>query len=268
MSSPDVRLGHIIVITRAASTGRSLETLAASRGLKLSWRPVITTTIRRGAVSRLRRNLGGHRFDWIAVTSAAAASPLAKAWRQSRWSRSGPRPRIGAVGAVTARRLRACGLPVDLVGRGPGGAALARAMLAASGPGVVRVLWPRVERAHRDLPNALRQQGARVVEAVAYRAVARPGSASTSIGRALEANRLAAVCFSAPSVAAAVIHALPAEARAALRRTPVASLGPATSAALRRWQIDPVVEGAGGDCSSVVRALLFALAPRTGRRAA
>ena len=258
MSRSDSQVRRAVLITRRGRSDTSLARSAARRNLAIWWRPVMSTAYLAGAVRRLRRLLHERRFDWIAVTSAAAAGPIAQALAQ-RARRKWPRPRIAAVGGATALRLRAFGLCVDLIGPGPGGRALARAILATSDPTSLRVLWPRAVQPHRDLSLTLRRADARVVDVAVYRRRASATGVSAEIAHALETRRLAAVCFTAPSTVRLVLGAMSAEGRARLRRTLVASVGPATTAELRRWKLPPDLEGSSGNVTALVRATLKSL---------
>jgi uroporphyrinogen-III synthase len=95
------------------------------------------------------------------------------------------------------------------------------------------VLWPRSELAGRDLIEGLSAGGAIVVDPPAYRTLTvRPPDLPRFVSD-LAAGRIAAVAFLSPSSVRGLAAALPDGTLSALvGRTLIASLGPATSAAV------------------------------------
>jgi uroporphyrinogen III methyltransferase/synthase len=239
----------LVGITSDGIGHERLTRLAAGRGVALLWRPVTHMRPRQGAARRLVELLASRGFDWVAVTSAAAAPAVSQAWAEIAAARTPPR--LAAVGPATAAALRARGLRVDLVGPGTGGRALAQTLLAA-GPAAQRVLWPRVARPHRGFPAALRTHGARVVEVAVYQRVTAPGPSAVWLAAAWRSQALAAACFTAPSAVRIVLNRVPPKVRRGLRDTVVASIGPATSRELRRFGVTPVVEGAGRGTAALI----------------
>lgn len=204
-------------------------------------------------------------FDWLVLTSARAVSAaLERPGWEAAWS-SRPRPRIAAVGRATAARLADAGVPVDHVGGG-GGAALARSLVESGVPlAGVRVLWPRADRARRELAQALAAAGAELSDPVAYRTlVGRPGDLELFRER-LAVARVAAVTFASPSAAEGLAEALGAGDLAPLRgRTLVASLGPTTSGALAERGAPPDLEAAEPSLAALAEAVMGRLRVPTG----
>jgi uroporphyrinogen III methyltransferase/synthase len=204
-------------------------------------------------------------FDWLVVTSARTVEALLErpGWPAA-WTVAA-RPRVAAVGHATAARLRDAGVPVACEGRG-GGATLAQALLD-SGAGLrgARVLWPRSDRARPELGQALRAAGALLSDPVAYRTrAARPDDLERFLA-ALDAGRIAAVTFASPSAASGLAELLPGRDLARLRgRTLVASIGPATSAALAERGAPAAVQASRPDAEALAEAVIGSLRVQTG----
>jgi len=126
--------------------------------------------------------------DIIAFTSRHAVAAVAA-------RPAPPGVTVAAVGAATARALRVCRWPVDVVGDG-GGAALAARLVADIGVAGRRVLWPRAEDAHGALREGLEAAGATVDDVVAYRAV--PVADARRIAVALASPRPLALVVTSP----------------------------------------------------------------------
>jgi uroporphyrinogen-III synthase/uroporphyrinogen III methyltransferase/synthase len=105
-------------------------------------------------------------------------------------------PRWGAVGAATARALRARGAEAAVVPDESNGLALANALPDIGGK---RVLLVRASAAAPDLPDRLRARGAYVDELAAYLTVEGPAAAAGPLKAALADGDLAAIVFASGS---------------------------------------------------------------------
>ena len=175
---------------------------------------------------------------WIVFTSAEAVAATCghAAWADA-WRSLPERPRIAAVGPATAARVRAFGLPCDLVPERSSGRGLAAALATCDGSlAGAHVLWPRSDIAGRELPEALTAAGAVVIEPEAYRTSTVQPNALGTFTAMLEAGSVEAVAFFSPSAVTGLARALDQNSGGALARlagrTEVASIGPSTSAAL------------------------------------
>jgi uroporphyrinogen-III synthase len=211
-------------------------------------------------------------FDWIVFTSRHAVEAVCArpAWRAAREATL-PVLRIAAVGRATARSLQDQGVTVDVLPSEAGGRALAEAIAAAGGSKGARILWPRSEIAIRELPEALEQAGATIVEPVAYRTVVPEGGAAGAVIAALEQGGIDAVAFLSPSSA----RNLPAllgrpDLTWLAHRAAVASIGPSTSAALHELGAPPRVESSRRTAEDLAESLVSWLTnrPEAGRRSA
>ncbi|HVE13064.1 MAG TPA: inositol monophosphatase family protein [Elusimicrobiota bacterium] len=196
-------------------------------------------------LDRALRSLGA--YDAIAFSSASGVEAF--------FRRAGKRPkppaRVFAVGPATAAALAERGWKAAPAPRNGGGEALARSMGRVRG---LRVLLPRAESGRRELAQALRAAGARVDEAPAYRTVFDPAGAR-AIRALLESAGHPWVVFASGSQVSAFLAAAGAGARPFFQRARAASIGSATSAALRRAGIEPALEAPETSSRSLAAAL-------------
>lgn len=187
--------GRVVMITRARREAARLTAELERRGAV----PLLAPAIRiepapAEDLDRALREVAGGAFDWMVLTSSAGVRAVhGRLHRLGLPSLALP-ARIAAVGAGTARALRATGVEPDLVPPTFTTEALAEAMPA--GPG--RVLLARADIAPQALEEALAAKGWRTVRVDAYRtALARrmpPGA-----GRSLDAGEVDAVTFTSAS---------------------------------------------------------------------
>jgi len=165
------------------------------------------------------------RYDWLALTSAAAVDAVAERLVAIGGHLDG-RPCVAAVGQATAHAARVRLGRVDLVP-----ATHTADGLAAALPGVrgSRVLFPCADRARDALPAVLRARGAHVDRVVAYRTTEAPTDALAALAAAADAGALDAVLVASPSAAVALARAC-AGATARLRAV---CIGPTTADACR-----------------------------------
>ncbi|WP_456430986.1 uroporphyrinogen-III C-methyltransferase [Thermosulfuriphilus sp.] len=140
--------------------------------------------------------------------------------------------RIAAIGEKTAEGLRAYGLFADLVPRQYRAEGLIEALGQESLSGA-RILIPRALEAREILPEKLREQGAEVVVAPAYKTI-RPEGGRERLHRILEEG-LDVVTFTSSSTVRNFVEMIggPEEARRLLSGVKIASIGPITSQTAR-----------------------------------
>jgi uroporphyrinogen-III synthase len=199
-------------------------------------------------------------YDWVAFTSARAVEPVSRhhVWAGWPWT-TAARPRIAAVGPVTASALRSRGLGVALCPDEPGARALANAMVAAEGGSISGrlVLWPRSDIARPELADTLQAAGACVVAPVVY--CTRPNLPVNlaEVLAEIEAGHVDCVAFLSPSAAVNLAALAPGGTLALLARsTLVASVGPATSSALASLGAPAVLESPARTAGDLAAALL------------
>lgn len=181
-------------------------------------------------------------FDALKLTPGAARKALAQV-------------RVLAIGPATAEAARRRGAKAEV----PPGAHRAET-LAGSLRGVkgLRVLFPRAEKARDLLPEALRRRGADVRIVAAYRTSPDRRSAGRLRSALLGPRRVDAVTFTSASTVESVADLLgPAFARA-LRTVRAVSIGPVTTAALRRRGARPAAEARPSTEAGLERAVVKA----------
>ena len=155
--------------------------------------------------------------------------------------------RVAAIGPGTASALRSHGVVADVV---PPERFVAEGLVEAlAGVPVSRALVARAAEARDVLVDALRSRGAAVDVVALYETVAEP----------LSEAQVAAVCssdyvtFTSSSTIRFLLRSLGDGARLGGR---LVSIGPVTSAALRKHGLEPDVEAARHDIDGLVEALL------------
>jgi uroporphyrinogen-III synthase/uroporphyrinogen III methyltransferase/synthase len=197
--------GWQVLIPRPVGRADELADLLRRRGAQPRPVPLIGVTpmTQSPEMRDAVQHLAGGDFDWVALTSAAAVTALRLAADGiGRTLSVGGDTRVAVVGAATARAARDAGLPVDLVPPTPGSGAALAAAWPAEAPGTT-VLLPRSDRASRELPDALRATGHRVMEVCAYRT--EPAPVPDPDRAALRDGGIDAVLLTSPSTAQALV---------------------------------------------------------------
>lgn len=252
-----VLFGQRIVVTRATDQAGQLTGALEELGAAVIECPVIAieppadATALRQAVADLRD------FNWIVFTSVNALEAFFAALGDTGAdARALAGCKLCCVGPATARRLEQFGLRSDLQPAEGVTSSLVEAMAAATDLSSARVLCPRSDIAPPDLPDALSARGARVTAVEAYRTRTDPAGAAR-LRQLLDAGEADWITFTSSSTVAGVLSAVDARA---LRERPVrlASIGPATSAALRRAGLEPTVEAREHTVPGLVEAIVAA----------
>jgi uroporphyrinogen III methyltransferase / synthase len=227
--------GRRVAVTRARAQAGTL----AGRLRALGAAVAETPAIRIEPLDRAIPDPAG--YDLLCVTSPNGAELLLAGVRDAR-ALAGPR--IAAVGPGTARALREGGVEADVV---PQRAVAESLVEALAGLPVARALVVGAEETRDVLPEALRARGARVDEVALYRTVREP-LADDARAAALGADYLT---FASAS-AVRFFH----EAAGSLDGPRLVSIGPVTTAELRRLGAEPDVEAAEHTPDGLVAALV------------
>jgi uroporphyrinogen-III synthase len=249
-----------VVVTEGEGAGLRLAARLRESGADVCMLPVVThePAPDLAALDAALSSLDG--YSWVAFTSARAVDAACgrPAWTRVEWSGL-MRPRVAAVGPMTEDALAARGMPVDVRPAVSGARALADAMVAeesGSMPGRT-VLWPRSDIASPEFAEVLTAAGATVVMPVAYCTTPTRPEGLEQLVLDIVARRVDAVAFLSPSAAANLAALQPGGSLVSLNgATLVASVGPATSAALAALGAPAGLEAAARTAGDLAAALL------------
>jgi len=193
-------------------------------------------------------------FDWLVFTSANAVRVFCERALYAGVHPAAAGVQIAVVGPATAEAVREAGMKVALVPP----KFVAESLLAELRPlvGGERVLLVRAEVARDVLPAGLRDAGAEVTVADAYRNEVPAGSVA-KLSEIFNSNTLIpqAITFTSSSTARNA-HALLLAADVIVPpETVLASIGPVTSATIRELGWVPTVEAKEATIAGLVRAL-------------
>jgi uroporphyrinogen III methyltransferase/synthase len=201
-------------------------------------------------------------YAWVVLTSANAVERfVARGGRALLARLAAGEPRVAAIGAATARRVAAAGLPVALVAR----EARAEGLLAAFADQALagrRVLLPRALEARDELPAGLRARGAIVDVVPVYRMLPR-AALPAAVADALRAGEAHAVTLLSARTARAFVAALGAslsagEAARALAALRPGVIGPVTAAEAAVLGFAAPIVAPGASAAGIVAAVVAA----------
>lgn len=233
--------GATIAVTRARAQASGLAERLRGLGATVIEAPAIKIAPRGGTVPELSH------YDLICLTSPNGVRLLFEGLRASgRDARALARARVAAIGPGTAQALSERGVIADVVPERFVAEGLIEAL--ADLP-VQRALIARAAQARDVLPDALRARGAEVDLLELYETVAEPLSAAQLDG----ISAADYVTFTSSSTVRFFFDAAGHRLRAGTR---LVSIGPVTTSALRERGREPHVEAARHDIEGVVEALL------------
>jgi uroporphyrinogen III methyltransferase/synthase len=196
-------------------------------------------------------------YDWLVFTSANGVRALVDRMNEKGVEIEAlARPKIAAIGPATAQALAGYGLRVDYMPQ------VYLAEEIATGIGDVagqRILLPRVERAPKQLAQALRGKEAAVDEVTAYRTLA--VGAPDELKALFEDGQIDIVTFTSSSTVRNLVANLPGPTPATvLSRCLVACIGPVTARAAKRLGIRVDVVAEEHTIAGLVEAIVTAVA--------
>jgi uroporphyrinogen III methyltransferase/synthase len=196
-----------------------------------------------------------HTYDWVVFTSPNGVDAFFQAFYELfQDARSIGGVRIAAIGPATAEKVRGYHLAVDLQPEKYVAEEILKALQAETTVENLKFLLARAEGAREMLAVELEKLGAIVDEAVAYRTVPETDDVTGGIARFREEGA-DVVTFTSSSTAenfSALKLPLPADLK-------TASIGPVTSATLRKLGLDVDIEAKTHDIPGLVAAILKAL---------
>jgi uroporphyrinogen III methyltransferase/synthase len=191
-------------------------------------------------------------FQWICFTSANGVRFFWDALRSTgRDARALANVKLCTVGPMTAEALLQRGLAVDVVAERFVAEGLLETLASRDDIYGTSVLHATAEGARETLPSGLEALGAVVERVALYRSVPEP-AAVEGLRAALAERPADLVTFTSAGAVRSFVDALGAE-RA--RETPAASIGPATSAAVREAGMSVAVEAATSTLAGLTTAI-------------
>lgn len=200
-----------------------------------------------------------HEYDWLVFTSPNGVEAFFEVfYALFKDARSIGGARIAAIGPATAEKVRGYRLDVDVQPEKFVAEEIVKALQAETTVENLKFLLVRAEGAREVLAAELSRLGAIVDEAVAYRTVAEKGDPTGGIARFREEGA-DVITFTSSSTAenfATLKLPLPAHLR-------TASIGPVTSATMRRIGLEVDIEARTHDIPGLVAAIEAALSEAT-----
>ncbi len=233
--------GRRIVVTRARAQASDFAAMLEGLGAEVIELPAIKIEppLDREPLQEAARRAGS--FDWIIFTSVngveAFFETLAALGRDAR-ALAGAK--VAAIGPATAQRLGQYGIRPDAQPARFIGTEVVETLAAIENLAGKSVLCPRADIAPRELIDSLAQKGAEVTEIAAYRTVA-DASNAFRVKEMIQRGEVHWLTFTSSSTVDNLVAAIAADVinAASLR---IASIGPSTSATLRKHGLTPTVE--------------------------
>ncbi len=243
--------GKRIVVTRARAQASDFAAQLEALGAEVIQFPTIRITDPADAEPLRRAAAEADRFDWIVFTSV---NGVQRFWRVLREMGRDTRALAGvslcALGPATAAAIELEGAHADLVPERFVAEAAIEALKAETELRGSRILLPRAEVARSLLPEALRAEGAEVVEVTAYRTV-QDGEEAEAVQQRLQRGEIDLVTFTASSTVRNFVDLLGTIPEG----VEVASIGPITSGTARELGLTVHVEAEEYTIPGLVRAI-------------
>lgn len=246
--------GKRVVVTRAATQAAALLRRLCELGAEAIELPAIEIQPPEdwmeldAAIARL------HEYDWIVFTSANGVRFFLERLDASPLDARAIQAAICAIGPATRKALEAAHLKPDLVPSEYVAESIVSALSAADLTDR-QILLPRAAGARDFLPEQLRQRGALVDVVEAYRTIP-PADLPEAARKVFGAGaRPDWVTFTSSSTVRHLVEAIGVEA---LRGVRVASIGPITSATVRRYGLEVAAEARVYTAEGLVEAIVAA----------
>jgi len=249
--------GRTIIVTRPRGQSAEMTEGLAELGAYVIEAPAVEILPRHdlSQLDSALRQLG--EFDWLVLTSQNGVRFVFERLRAAGLdARALAGVKVAAIGPATADALGQRGIAADLVPDEFTTESLGKALCALPARGRKRVLLARADIAPPQLAETLKAAGSQVAEVTAYR-TARPGALPRAAVEAIRDGKADWITFtSASTVENFVALARAAGLDAKLPGIKLASIGPATTDALRRHGLTPTVEANPHTAQALVEAVL------------
>ena len=244
--------GHRIVVTRAREQADALSAKLHALGADVIEMPAIEIVPASDyePLDRAIRELPS--YDWLIFTSVNGVRFFLERLDRSQQDLRALKARICAIGDATRQAIEALHLKVDVVGEEFVAESLVEALSKFDLAGK-RVLLPRAAVARDVLPRALRDRGACVDVVEAYRTVV-PESAVRQAEQIFGGSHKPDwITFTSSSTVQNFVQAAGAKA---LEGVKVASIGPVTTASVRKLGVAVTVEASPYTTDGLVAAIV------------
>lgn len=248
--------GQTVLVTRTRQQASELSTQLLELGANVVEAPTIELAAPAdwSEVDACLENLGG--FNWVIFTSA---NGVRAAWQRIRELGKDARVffglRVGAIGPATAEALEAIGIVPDLIPEKFVAEDLAKALKESLGHiRDVRFLLLRADIARPVLREQLEAAGGDVHDVAIYH-TRRPAALPEETLAALREGRVDWITFTSASTAQNLYDLLPAEVRPLVKKVKKLSIGPITSATMKKLGWRPTLEAGRHDIPGMVAAL-------------
>jgi len=247
--------GRRVAVTRSPQQADELAALLAAHGAEPI--PAPTIKICRVPLSDLAATLQHiDEYDWLVLTSVNGVETLVDAMRSLGMdARALSHTKIAAVGPATAASLRRHFLQPDLLPERFTTEALAEAFRTRPDIAGSRVLLFRADLAGSRLTQALQDLGARCTEVTAYR-VKLPAALPDKFLKDLRAAAIHWITLTSASTFRNLLALLGQDGYTLLKSVKLASIGPATSQAIRQAGLQPTVEATQHTLAGLVDAMI------------
>lgn len=255
MSERPPLAGVRVVVTRAEHQAAGLAAAFAAAGALVEPLPLLEIAPPADPRPLERAAAELALYDWLVLTSANAVEaflPLAGGALP-------PRLRVAAVGPATAEALRSFEVEPEIISGGANRAD-AEGLLAELAPLVARrrrVLLPLAADARATLVEGLTAAGAEAVAVVAYDKRL-PASAPARARELFDASPIGWATFTSGRIARHFAELFEGEWERRRGELRAASIGPVTSAELRRLGVEPAAESASPGDEALVAAVAAA----------
>lgn len=235
-----------MVVTRPAAQAGPLRRAFEAEGAQVVSLPLLTVAPPEdpGPLEEAAKRLGD--FDWILFPSTNALEALlGKASLP-------PSARLAAIGGATGKALESRGRTPDLIPSRQEATGLVQELLPRL-RAADRVLLPQADDARATLEEGLRDH-CRLTVATAYRK-SLPAEAAALARRHLAEDPIGWVTFTSPRIVRHLVELLGSAWSSRRDGLEAASIGPVTSAALRRQGVEPEAEAAEPSVAALVEAV-------------
>lgn len=234
-------LGKRILVTRARGQASALSTLLEEAGAEV-WEIPTIEIHGPASWSRLDRALRSlARYHWLVFTSVnGVAAFFNRLWKLGRDLKDLKGLKVAAIGPATAGAVKEKGIRVDTIAEEYVAEGLVRVLGREELKGK-KILIPRAQKAREILVEELKRGGAQVDLVEAYR-TAIPRQGSKKLRSLIAGGDFDLVTFASSSTVENFMKMAGRNFFTRGRQIPVASIGPVTSAAAKRFGLKVVIQ--------------------------